>query len=98
MSFQQFQQRCEDCGEEWNAAFGVVGTTILAEAPQKCPKCGSANLKTIAHGWKITPILAHEYISTACHQKMHKVCRKTCKFCLKPCQCECHAEPRGEVK
>jgi DNA-directed RNA polymerase subunit RPC12/RpoP len=56
MSFQQFQQKCADCEKEWNAAFGIVGTTIIAQAPSECPHCKSTKLETIAYGWKIEPI------------------------------------------
>jgi len=54
MSYMQFQQRCEDCKKEWNAAFGIVGTTILASPPVKCPHCKSEKISRIAEGWKIT--------------------------------------------
>jgi hypothetical protein len=57
MSFMQFQQQCDDCKEIWNAAFGIVGTSIIAEPPKHCPKCDSRNISKIADGWKITPVL-----------------------------------------
>ena len=41
MSYMQFQQQCDDCGKSWNAAFGIVGTTYIAQPPKKCPHCGS---------------------------------------------------------
>lgn len=53
MSYMQFQQKCFDCGKTWNAAFGVVGTTIIAEAPHSCPYCDSKNIKKIADGWEM---------------------------------------------
>jgi DNA-directed RNA polymerase subunit RPC12/RpoP len=52
MSFMQFQQRCDDCGKDWNAAFGIVGMTQIAAPPQKCPHCGSEKLTKLADGWK----------------------------------------------
>lgn len=51
MSYIQFQQRCADCGQSWNAAFGIVGTTRIAEAPEKCPHCGSDEISKCADGW-----------------------------------------------
>jgi hypothetical protein len=58
MSFMQFQQRCEACRAEWNAAFGIVGRSIIAEPPVKCPKWGSKAITKIADEWKITPIVS----------------------------------------
>jgi hypothetical protein len=52
MSYIQFRQSCSDCGEEWNAAFGIVGTTIIAQPPEKCPKCGLKNINKIEDGWE----------------------------------------------
>ena len=46
-----FQQRCADCGRTWNAAFGIVGTRRIAEAPVKCPHCGSGEIFKCADGW-----------------------------------------------
>lgn len=51
MSYQQFRQQCHDCKLIWNAAFGMVHTTIIAEAPKSCPGCGSPNISHYAHGW-----------------------------------------------
>ncbi len=53
MSYMQFQQRCRECGEEWNAAFGLVGMTLIAQPPVKCPRCGAANISKFADGWKL---------------------------------------------
>lgn len=55
MSFMQFQQRCEDCGKEWNAAFGIVGTTYIAQPPTECPHCKSERIIKIADEWKWDP-------------------------------------------
>lgn len=52
MSYIPFRQKCEDCGEEWNTAFGILGTTIIAESPKTCPHCNSKNLKRLAEEWK----------------------------------------------
>lgn len=35
----------------WNAAFGIVGTSYIAQPPEVCPYCGSTNLTKIADGW-----------------------------------------------
>lgn len=51
MSYMQFRQRCDDCQKQWNAAFGIVGTTMIAEPPRECPHCGSVNIKHVANGW-----------------------------------------------
>lgn len=50
MSFIQFQQQCEDCHEKWTAAFGIVGMTMIAQPPRKCPKCGSNKISKFAAG------------------------------------------------
>lgn len=52
MSFIMFREKCEGCGKEWNAAFGVLGVQLIAEPPKKCPKCGSEKIKKIDNGWK----------------------------------------------
>ena len=52
MSYQQFQQKCKDCEATWNAAFGIVGTTVIAEPPHNCPKCQSTNVEFHKPGWK----------------------------------------------
>jgi DNA-directed RNA polymerase subunit RPC12/RpoP len=49
----QFQQRCEDCKATWNAAFGIVGTTYIAQPPTECPHCKSKNIVHHADGWKM---------------------------------------------
>jgi len=55
MSYMQFRQGCRDCQKWWNAAFGIVGTAIIAQPPELCPHCGSANIHHIAHGWDTAP-------------------------------------------
>jgi len=52
MSFIQFRDRCQDCGLEWNAAFGMVMTSIIAQPPTQCPGCGSKNFRKVAYEWK----------------------------------------------
>ena len=47
----QFRQQCVACKKIWNAAFGMVGTTLIAEPPEKCPHCGSAQIIHYAPGW-----------------------------------------------
>jgi DNA-directed RNA polymerase subunit RPC12/RpoP len=51
MSYIQFRQKCEECGKEWNAAFGIVGSTIVAEPPKECPRCKSEKIIKIADDW-----------------------------------------------
>lgn len=55
MSYQQFRQRCTKCNAEWNAAFGIVGTTIIAQAPTECPHCKSPEIEHAGYGWDWTP-------------------------------------------
>lgn len=52
MSFIRFREKCEACDEEWNAAFGILGTQIIAEPPKKRPNCGSEKIKRIDWVWK----------------------------------------------
>lgn len=51
MSYIQFQQGCKTCLAVWNAAFGIVGTTRIAEPPAKCPHCGSTEIVKVGDGW-----------------------------------------------
>lgn len=51
MSYIQYQLRCDDCKYEMNTAFGIVGTTLVAQPPHACPKCASPNLTRFAEGW-----------------------------------------------
>lgn len=53
MSYVMFQQECADCGAKWNAAFGIVGMTQIAEPPKVCPKCGSEKIAKFADGWRM---------------------------------------------
>lgn len=48
-----FREGCNDCGEEWNAAFGIVGMTQIAAPPTECPKCKSKNIHKVADAWKM---------------------------------------------
>jgi hypothetical protein len=52
----QFQQRCKACQKSWNAAFGIVGTTYIAQPPTECPYCGSTELEKIEDHWDIKPV------------------------------------------
>lgn len=55
MSCIPFRQRCEDCAEEWNTAFGVLGMTIAWDPLKKCPHCNSKNLKRVEEDLKESP-------------------------------------------
>lgn len=49
LSFFIFQQRCKDCGKEWNASFGIVGTAQIGTGAAKvCPYCESANIEQVS--------------------------------------------------
>ena len=48
-----FQEKCDDCGKDWNAAFGVVGMTQIAAPPKVCPYCNSPKISHLAYGWKM---------------------------------------------
>jgi hypothetical protein len=48
MSYQQFQQKCDDCGKSWDAVSGVVGNTIMGNALTKCPYCESVSVAKYA--------------------------------------------------
>lgn len=50
MSYIQFQQKCNDCGKVWNAAFGIVNNYQIAAPPEKCPYCGGKNFNKVADG------------------------------------------------
>lgn len=52
MSYFQFQQQCLNCKEVWTAAFGLVGTTIIAEPPVKCWICKSTDIQTDKPKWE----------------------------------------------
>jgi hypothetical protein len=54
MSYQMFRQKCLDCEECWNAAFGIVGTSIIAQPPTECPKCKSKRISKFADGWEMS--------------------------------------------
>lgn len=43
--------KCDDCGREMIAAFGMQGMTLIAAHPTCCPECGSERLVKIASGW-----------------------------------------------
>ena len=52
MSFIQSQNRCESCGYTMNVAFGIVGTTMIADGgPDKCPECKVGEVRYFCAGW-----------------------------------------------
>lgn len=51
MSFIMSTVQCTLCGKQMNVAFGIVGTTMIADGgPKYCPHC-HGELKHIADGW-----------------------------------------------
>lgn len=51
MSFIMSTKKCQKCGKEINVAFGIVGTTMIADGgPKDCPEC-HGKLKEISSGW-----------------------------------------------
>ena len=44
MSFFEIQQKCNSCGMQWPAMFGIVGTSEIGSRQTKCPQCGSTDL------------------------------------------------------
>lgn len=56
MSYMQFQQQCKDCGKSWNAAFGIVGMSYIAQPPTCCPYCKSTAIEKIADEWKMDEV------------------------------------------
>lgn len=63
MSYQQFRQRCQACKAEWNAAFGVVGQSVIAQPPVECPECGSTKLEKIVEDWELN---CRQALTTSC--------------------------------
>ena len=59
MSYITYQVQCQDCGESYNTAFGIVGMRIIAEPIQKCPKCGGA-VERRAENWGLEARLAQQ--------------------------------------
>jgi rRNA maturation endonuclease Nob1 len=51
MSYLTYQVKCEECGEIYNTAFGIVGMRIIADPLRKCPKCGGT-VEKCADEWK----------------------------------------------
>ncbi len=56
MSYIQSRIRCNKCGKEMNVAFGIVGTSIIAEWPKVCPACQHDEFTKIADHWKFDPV------------------------------------------
>lgn len=52
MSYIRSTIKCDGCGYEMNVAFGIVGRTIIAAHPDKCPECAGKSLTKIAVGWR----------------------------------------------
>jgi Zn finger protein HypA/HybF involved in hydrogenase expression len=50
MSFITSVLQCQKCKEKINVAFGIVGSTKIADWPSKCPYCQSPRLKEIKGG------------------------------------------------
>jgi len=52
MSFIIYKVECKICGHKFNTAFGIVGTTMVAEPAKRCPKCKAVmrkELKGVMH-------------------------------------------------
>lgn len=47
MSYMRYQVRCDKCGQEVTTAFGIVGTTVIAEPVENC-ECGG-KFRSIGH-------------------------------------------------
>jgi len=47
MSYFHYEIQCEGCKNIFQVAFGVVGTTLLARPPERCPTCNSDKLKNL---------------------------------------------------
>lgn len=51
MSYIMSTIKCGGCSLEMNVAFGIQGTTLIAQWPKECPDCKSKDLKEISQGW-----------------------------------------------
>jgi DNA-directed RNA polymerase subunit RPC12/RpoP len=103
MSYMQFQQKCLDCSETWNAAFGIVGTSIIAQPPDKCPKCGSKNITRFADGWAGLPPAElpqmQAMVSTAELEQLRAENERLRKALLEaPCSCQTLKHTVGEAR
>lgn len=58
MSFIQSRIRCDGCQKEMNVAFGIVGTSIIAQWPTECPDCKGSAFTKIADDWKFDQVAA----------------------------------------
>ena len=56
MSYIQSTLRCENCKKEINVAFGISGSTLIAQHPEECPYCKSKQLIKISDGWNVNPL------------------------------------------
>jgi predicted Zn-ribbon and HTH transcriptional regulator len=48
MSFIIFKMQCKACKYTFDTAFGVVGTRLIAQPAEKCPKCLSQEVENLA--------------------------------------------------
>ncbi len=48
MSFMIFKMQCKVCKHTFDTAFGVVGTRLIAQPAEKCPKCHSQEVENFA--------------------------------------------------
>jgi hypothetical protein len=55
VSYIRSRIRCNHCRLEMNVAFGIVGASIIAEWPKKCPTCGLDQFTRIADDWQYDP-------------------------------------------
>ena len=52
MSFITYTMACKKCEKDWNSAFGIVGSTVIADGgPTKCPHCNSSEIFKKSDGW-----------------------------------------------
>ena len=58
MSYIQSVIQCGECGKKMNVAFGIVGTSIIAEWPRACPQCNGSQFTKIADEWQYDPVPA----------------------------------------
>lgn len=42
-----------------NVAFGIIGTTLISQHPEKCAECGSHRIKKVSDGWVANNKIEH---------------------------------------